>query len=379
LLAVVLLLGAAALPGLGQGADGGMIEQIASYPLQARGGLVIGDRAYLLADEGSPAQRGLLILNVADPTRPSRLGYLAIADARELAVSGQHAYVTGRTPTSWTQLVIVDVADPTRPVQVGTYQDSIGATSIAAAGQYAYLGGRGWTTGTTGPAVRVLDVADPTSPKLVDTVSIVPFDLAAAGARLYVNGTEPFGATSGLRVYDLADPVHPRLLGVVPGVYGPPTIDGTRVYVVSREYGPHGLRRDRLLSLDLADPTRPIVVGQYVIPEPAPGEHGVLGGPALGDGIAWVTSAYYVSLERGAPLLRSFGVHVLDLDGGACFTELARRSSVGVLEAAGLDAFGLSESDGWQVFRFTPAADGAALPPPGAHRYRLPYVGQSSC
>jgi hypothetical protein len=81
--------------------------------VEANAGLgmtVSGNRLYTVADWD-----GLVILDVTDPSSPSRLGSMSLPDGYfdGVAVAGDFAYVVGD------RFRVIDVSDPSSPVVVG--------------------------------------------------------------------------------------------------------------------------------------------------------------------------------------------------------------------------------------------------------------------
>jgi hypothetical protein len=86
--------------------------------------------------------------------------------ARSIAIAGNYAYVTGELDNG---VQILDISDPTNPVGVGSITNGAngadqldGASSIAIAGNYAYVSSRGFFGTVSG--VQILDISDPTNP-----------------------------------------------------------------------------------------------------------------------------------------------------------------------------------------------------------------------
>ncbi|AOX01165.1 hypothetical protein BJP34_18495 [Moorena producens PAL-8-15-08-1] len=96
---------------------------------------IAGNTAYL-----ADIQYGLQIIDVSDPTDPSRLGRLYLPGTPQgVAVAGNTAYVAARN----LGLYIIDVSNPTAPnliSNVGNKDNLYDATKVAVAGNRAYVG-----------------------------------------------------------------------------------------------------------------------------------------------------------------------------------------------------------------------------------------------
>ena len=105
----------------------------------------------------------LAVLNISDPTHPTRVGYVALPGfAHDVHVVCSYAYVTNfySYPTP-VDLIIVNVSDPTRPVIVGSATSQIYDTrSVHVAGNYAYLV-------SENSGLAVINISNPASPSEV--------------------------------------------------------------------------------------------------------------------------------------------------------------------------------------------------------------------
>jgi len=184
----------------------------------------------------------LRILDVADPARPVTLGRMLFsAFPRHVIVRSSRAYVA----LDGLGLQVVDVTEPRRPVQVGAYDP--GPADIEALwveGTIAYVG--------VGAELRMLDMIDPASPRLLGTWTspIDVRDVEVADGKAYV--------TSGgdLRIVDVRNPTSPRELGAYTTLFiiaSAVAIDGPTAYFAA---GPWGLR-----VIDVTDPVHPRELG----------------------------------------------------------------------------------------------------------------------
>ena len=169
---------------------------------------------------------GLLILNVGNPSNPSKVADFPTTGgtADGLAVAGDNVYVADR----WVGLRIVNVANPFLPVQIGVATPSRAATRVALAGDsltgaYAYVAGEGF---------GVIDVSDPAAPfEIYSTRGAI--GVAARGPYAYVvNG-------AALRILDMTVPTMPVEIDeiVTPGYARDVAVNGDYIYVADGNGG----------------------------------------------------------------------------------------------------------------------------------------------
>ncbi|HOX01930.1 MAG TPA: leucine-rich repeat protein [Verrucomicrobiota bacterium] len=212
------------------------------WPGYARGSastvIVTNNIAYIAAESG-----GLIIMDVSDPAHPVRVGGCDTgADACDVAVSGNHAYVA-----DWDGLQVIDVSDPANPVRVGGYYTSGWAEGVAVSGQYAYVA-------DDEAGLQVIDVNDPANPVRVGGyyTSGSAHGVAVSGNYVYVADYD-----AGLQVIDVSDPANPIRVGGYDTsgyAYGV-AVSGNYAYVADYDAG--------LQVIDVSDPTNPIRVGGY--------------------------------------------------------------------------------------------------------------------
>ena len=283
----------AALTALALGAAGpgpGLLQRVASWPGITRGPVsaidVSGHYGFVAIGEG-----GLLILDLADPAKPVRVGnYLPAGRTEFVQVLGSRAYLGtlvhvggGCQQEAWrSYLHILDVSDPAHPNLLGSYSTIIQMASLFVDGNLAYMGETGpevsdfriidvstptrpvalrvernapgcgvWASGnrayTCGwSSLRVLDVSHPSSPVVLTNVDQSIQALQGLSNRLYTVGS------GRLSIYDLGIGVAPRLLGTLPlsdsavNVH----VSGDRAYVASAQSG--------LVVIDVSNPTKPV-------------------------------------------------------------------------------------------------------------------------
>lgn len=137
--------------------------------------------------------KGLLVVDVSDPSRPVEIGSNSTRGyAQSVAVSGNVAYVANRGDG----LTMLQVSDPMRPVEVGHIDTSGSAQAVALRGQLAIVADqRG--------GLQLIDVSKPSAPSLVKNVETSGF-----AQSVWVDGTLAYVAAgdAGLEIVDLAAP-----------------------------------------------------------------------------------------------------------------------------------------------------------------------------
>lgn len=253
---------------------------------------VSGSLAYVAASD-----QGLRVLDIADPRHPQEIGSVDTAGrARDVAVSGTHAYVADGTG-----LAIIDVSDPAHPLQ--SARISLGSSfpgspfgfgsedgvSVAVQGSTAYLGsvynglwivdisdasnpqlrtnyrsaGGVLSVAAAGNAVylvsfnglSILDVSNPGAPSLLASYAAqsVPLAVSVYGNTAYLL------CNNGLEILDVSDLAHPSRLSHYnhpsPDFWNlgikPPVKEGHSLYLATNNAGLH--------VLDVADPAAPIL------------------------------------------------------------------------------------------------------------------------
>jgi hypothetical protein len=166
---------------------------------------------------------GLLTVDVRDPSRPARLGTLAIPGGRavRLAVGAGVVYLAD----AGYGLRVVDVSNPAQPKVVGSLALPGDSRAVSLSGSYAVV-----ASGLSG--VAVVDVSNPAAPVLRgSTPENRPRagGVAARGHLAYIAAGRPDGVYGGLHVVELADPTTPADLGASSDNFG-----ATRVAVEDR-------------------------------------------------------------------------------------------------------------------------------------------------
>ncbi len=184
---------------------------------------------------------GLQILDVSDPTHPTRIGGYNGGELNfACQVVGKHCYVAAG-PAG---LIVLDVSDPAHPVRIGRYANGGYFTRVQIVGSIAYV-----TDGFAG--LQLLDVSNPAQPVPIGSgfVSRVASDVDVVDNRAWVaNGP------GGLFLLDVSNPAQVALLG------GPGTVYSQAI----RARGSLAFSADRfggLRIIDFANPSQPVVLG----------------------------------------------------------------------------------------------------------------------
>ena len=264
-------------------------------------------------EPGLPFEEGAYIWDVAeDPEDPQLLGHWRTGGTgthRNFYAGGDLVYMTAN-PEGYVGhlLAVVDIADPTRPTEVGRWwwpgQHVAGGEQpehdfylhgpAYVVGERAYLG-----YGRVG--MVVLDVADPTAPRLVSRVSFgdlgsmlgchsaVPLPgrgLVVANSETILEGSgDPVNYTC---LVDVADESAPRVISTFPMPTPQPGAPYASYYAKGGRFGPHNQHQhqghpdlavpdDRIVMayfnaglrvFDIADPYVPVETGWYVPEDP---------------------------------------------------------------------------------------------------------------
>jgi hypothetical protein len=245
---------------------------IGSYdtPGGAIGVTISGDYAYV-----GDGTSGLQVIRIAEPVLPPESA--GVDDTSDNTyggvIAGDHAYVVTAA-----RLAVFDISTPESPTLAGSYDTPGTAVDVAVEGNYAYIA-------DSGSGLLVVDISDPTNPLYGGGLSV------GWAKYLTVQGNYAYVCIdysgSGFKVIDISDPTNPTLVGSLTyGVgFGPVAVDGDWAYAAA------GVT---LISVDISNPTSPVLGGTYVTP---------------GDGIYGITLAGdYAYIADG-----TYGIHVIDI------------------------------------------------------------------
>ncbi|HEY6031936.1 MAG TPA: hypothetical protein VIU44_15305 [Gaiellaceae bacterium] len=246
---------------------------------------------------GEPWTGGLVVYDLADPFDPRRIGRLDLGGKgfhRIVWTGGRWAHASaipeGFDDRIW---VTVDLDDPERPVEAGRWWwPGEAPPGKRYAAHHALLDGEVAYLGYGDAGMVVLDVSDMTAPRQLGHLGWEPGGdthtcLPLPGRGLVVATDEALANRCDeeqklVRVLDVSDPASPRVVGACPVPEGDFCERGLR-------FGPHNLHENRAGSyrserivfvtyfnagvrvFDLADPAAPVEVA-YWVPETPDGQ-----------------------------------------------------------------------------------------------------------
>jgi hypothetical protein len=234
-------------------------RRVAALAMEARRVVLGKGRAYVAG-----RYTGVQMVDVADPMQPQRIGTLRAddLDAMDLAIAGDWLLASGGGPITGERcdqagrvspsgvLVAWDVSDPSSPRKLGHFDEAGGA--LAATTRHIFVTGPEYPSGGD-DYLFILDAADLTLWAPIGKVRVpdMPTRLAVVDDRAYLVGLD-----GTLSVLDVTDPTAPRILGAVSiGGASALTAAGDTLYVASRSSG--------LDVVDVASPATPRRVGAY--------------------------------------------------------------------------------------------------------------------
>jgi len=160
----------------------------------------VSDGSYSIGSKNS-----LRIINVTDQEKPQEMGFVnlpsTMSGANGIYLVGKYAYVADNhnNPDIW----VIDVSEPTNPKVVGSCDTPSFAQNIYVDGGYAYV-----ADGEAG--LQVIDISDPTNPKVIGFCD-TPGNAVGVGQKYnYCYIADYF---EGLRIIDISDPTKPKEVG----------------------------------------------------------------------------------------------------------------------------------------------------------------------
>jgi hypothetical protein len=243
-------------------------EYMTALPGVLFGVKIQDEQAYLIGNNS-----GFRTVDISDPERPRELAYdderknLYLQFPTDLEVRGQYAYITdGNYPFH-----VYDISNPSDPNQVNAIFDEAapdGAFNLALNGDYAYLSGKGAKDAFyPGTGLWVIDISEPENASAVEFVdvgnqdwilSIANETLFAMDAVIDEKNPEPMS----LRVFDLLDPGRPAEVKTIPIPEMQPLAQVDMVTEEDRLY--ISLPMQGVLVYDITEPASPERIG--VIP-----------------------------------------------------------------------------------------------------------------
>ena len=237
---------------------------------------VSGDHAYISCEDPT-GQARLLVLDIANPRRAQLVAELTlpldVSVECDIAVEDSLLALTNSTAPYGIQMV--DISDPTNP-QLGGFAPfsyQVRGDHCALSGQVAYAVGMLY--------YHAFDVSDPMNPVLIVGSSgpmYMPTDFAVSGALAFLTNSQ------GLSTFDLSDPESPQLLGTAeidPGTATSLAMAGSLVFVVTDSSSP---AYETFFAIDVSDPSLPVILDGLAL--------GQLVTVAAGGDFVYVTEEY---------------------------------------------------------------------------------------
>ncbi len=229
-------------------------EKISSYdtPGTANGVFVDGELAYV-----TDGDSGVRIISVQDLENPVEIGHFdtsnALFSANSIVVRDGYAYVA----YGYGKFVVLDVSNPQHPrVVARVRQIANGASGVFVSGNFAYV-----TTSVEPAMFYVIDISHPSNPQVIGSLTI----WGDGKSDVVVRDTLAYVATpDGFNIIDVSDPTAPRLLSTMPG-----SGSASGVAVI----GNYALITRLMTSyegyvdmVDISDPSHPQEVANYHLP-----------------------------------------------------------------------------------------------------------------
>lgn len=219
-------------------------------PGTARSVVVDGEYAYI-----GTSSTGLEILDVSDPTAPTLVGTINPGNfLQDLTIDGTLLYGAHGS----LGLQIFDVSDRSNPALIGSYATA-NATEVIVQGDLAYVGDNG--------TLQILDVSNPVSPSFRGSLTV-----GARGIDLQGDLLAAAGGSSGFSLVDITSTTAPALLhaGTSSGFVYDVRLDGDLLYVSEgnaglRAYDVSDPTSPTLLATSDYTPIVPFVVHTQII------------------------------------------------------------------------------------------------------------------
>ena len=178
-------------------------------------------------------------VDIREPTRPVKAGAgIGFGPAGAFALCDSLLYVA-----EWNQFEVFSVANPRRPEWLGRCNLQEASSDVVVRGSLAYV--------ACLPSA-VIDVADPSQPTVIGTISSSALGIAVYDTFAYL--AVNYG---GLKIWSIADPRHPYRVDTIPYARG----YDVEVSESLMFYGGLDFR-----VLDLVNPAMPNEVGSYATP-----------------------------------------------------------------------------------------------------------------
>ncbi|MEO0190746.1 MAG: T9SS type A sorting domain-containing protein [candidate division WOR-3 bacterium] len=214
---------------------------------QARGVAVAGNYAYVAS-----SAVGLRIVDISNPLSPYEVGFCdTIGTISQVTIAGDYAYVS--SAVNFTR--IIDISNPSAPVVVSSIPGCYSSGKIVVENGYAYF--------PNALELIIANVANPYTPYIIGVFSEnYGLGIAVQNNYLYTMvidssyfTTDPFG------VVDISDPSSPVILDTM---YFPPNLKAGSGMAIAGDYvyGSEACRCP-VCVMDISNPVDPMVSGYY--------------------------------------------------------------------------------------------------------------------
>lgn len=208
---------------------------------------VSGDYAYVLGRSGY-ANAILDIIDISVPQTPTRVSASGVGPAKEFIMRDNMIFVAS------SPLRLIDVSDPAHPMQIASYTPMGEGYAVAMAGNLLAFGG---TRGTI-----LLDASEPSNLIEIARLSTAARHLEFENGRLFVICQELACHSGSLVIIDLSDPSNPEeIMTNRSYVYGDLAVTATHAFILDDTYYVPG---DYLYIIDIAHLAGPQARGRYV-------------------------------------------------------------------------------------------------------------------
>ncbi len=297
-----------------------------------------GGLAYLPCREG----RRLTICSIADPANPRVVSSFIHERLGPAAGFAMHDEIVFLTSQGNQELLAVDVSNPAEPQLLGSVV--VGARGNGSLYKAAYQGGHCYVAQQSEKRLYVVDVRDPAKLKVVASVVVTeendgPFSVTLRDNHAWV-GTI-FGRRNRLVAVDIGNPSAPRIVGRVLG----PDIGHASGEFVGDRFFAVNWDRNAFLVFEVRDVAHPRLAAKLVDSRLGKPNRCVLAGDRAylpmveGDGVAVVDVAdplkpRFVTAFRDPSLKKTYGVAVR---GNLLFVGAREGNSLTVLDRASLE------------------------------------------
>ena len=189
---------------------------------------------------------GLVVVDIDPPSEASIVNYVLIYSGRDIAISGDYAYVSG-----YMGLSVIDISSPDSPEEVHVV-DISEVKNVAIEGSHAYV--------TNGFNLGIVDITSPESAYEVTTTELAVFsnDISVLNGYAYV-----VHQNEEIQVMDVDPPESPSLVGLVesPGVVSKVEASTDNIFMIDYQSAVH--------IIDVSTPGTANIISSIFSPGPA--------------------------------------------------------------------------------------------------------------